>query len=171
MYIEGLVGLRLKLKLNVLSVSLSLSLLYLYLSKIFVMAIIVFYIQSMHHFAFWDNFFFLHTKSFMNSSCREMFTVIFALSRTVGWLSQWKEMAAEQPQKIVRPRQMFMGVLGPRAFVPLQQRTEGCSWEEAQEDRINNLRREAARTARVRASTLSLGVDSLKIGRVQNTQL
>ena len=39
----------------------------------------------------------------------EMFTPIFALSRTVGWISQWKEMIAEPMQKIGRPRQLFVG--------------------------------------------------------------
>ncbi|MDE3029936.1 MAG: citrate (Si)-synthase, partial [Paracoccaceae bacterium] len=38
-----------------------------------------------------------------------MFTPIFALSRTVGWISQWKEMIAEKDQKIGRPRQLYVG--------------------------------------------------------------
>ena len=38
-----------------------------------------------------------------------MFTPIFAISRTVGWISQWKEMIAEQNQKIGRPRQLYVG--------------------------------------------------------------
>ena len=38
-----------------------------------------------------------------------MFTPIFALSRTVGWISQWKEMIAEKNQKIGRPRQLYIG--------------------------------------------------------------
>jgi hypothetical protein len=39
-----------------------------------------------------------------------MFTPIFAISRTVGWISQWKEMIADpQNQKIGRPRQLYIG--------------------------------------------------------------
>ena len=38
-----------------------------------------------------------------------MFTPIFAISRTVGWISQWKEMIAEHNQKIGRPRQLYVG--------------------------------------------------------------
>ncbi|MCK8464840.1 citrate synthase [Aliiroseovarius sp. S1339] len=38
-----------------------------------------------------------------------MFTPIFALSRTVGWISQWKEMLGDPAQKIGRPRQLYLG--------------------------------------------------------------
>nr|CRH04538.1 citrate synthase [Candidatus Magnetococcus massalia] len=38
-----------------------------------------------------------------------MFTVIFALARTVGWISQWKEMISEDGQSIGRPRQLYTG--------------------------------------------------------------
>ncbi|MGL4281645.1 MAG: citrate synthase, partial [Albidovulum sp.] len=38
-----------------------------------------------------------------------MFTPIFAISRTVGWISQWKEMIADPTQKIGRPRQLYVG--------------------------------------------------------------
>ena len=38
-----------------------------------------------------------------------MFTPIFALSRTVGWISQWKEMIGEKNQRIGRPRQLYIG--------------------------------------------------------------
>ena len=40
---------------------------------------------------------------------KDMFTVLFALARTVGWISQWKEMIADSEQKIGRPRQLYMG--------------------------------------------------------------
>lgn len=40
-----------------------------------------------------------------------MFTVIFALARTVGWVAQWMEMIADPLQKIGRPRQLYQGVL------------------------------------------------------------
>ena len=51
----------------------------------------------------------------------DMFTVLFAIPRTVGWLSHWQELL-EQDQKIVRPRQVYTGV-GVRDYVPLAQRT------------------------------------------------
>ena len=38
-----------------------------------------------------------------------MFTPIFALARTVGWIAQWKEMIADPTQKIGRPRQLYTG--------------------------------------------------------------
>ncbi len=39
----------------------------------------------------------------------DMFTVLFAVARTVGWIAQWKEMIAEPGQKIGRPRQLYTG--------------------------------------------------------------
>jgi citrate synthase len=50
-----------------------------------------------------------------------MFTPIFAISRTVGWISQWKEMIGEKNQKIGRPRQLYIGA-AKRDYVPLGQR-------------------------------------------------
>jgi citrate synthase len=41
----------------------------------------------------------------------EMFTVLFALARTVGWISQWKEMIEDPSQKIGRPRQLYTGAV------------------------------------------------------------
>ena len=50
-----------------------------------------------------------------------MFTVLFALARTVGWISQWKEMIEDPGQKIGRPRQLYTG--SPRRdYVPLTMR-------------------------------------------------
>ncbi len=51
----------------------------------------------------------------------DMFPVLFAIPRTVGWLAQWEEMLLDNEQKIARPRQVY---LGPprRAYVPLDQR-------------------------------------------------
>lgn len=40
---------------------------------------------------------------------RSMFTVIFAIARTVGWISHWKEMVEQPGQKIGRPRQLYTG--------------------------------------------------------------
>ncbi|MBY6062793.1 citrate synthase [Pseudidiomarina sediminum] len=48
-----------------------------------------------------------------------MFTVIFALSRTVGWISHWHEMMGEANQKIGRPRQLYTGE-AKRDFTPLK---------------------------------------------------
>ena len=39
-----------------------------------------------------------------------MFTVLFAIGRTVGWVSQWKEMIEDPINKIGRPRQLYTGV-------------------------------------------------------------
>ena len=39
----------------------------------------------------------------------EMFTVLFAVARTVGWIAQWKEMIEDPEQKIGRPRQLYVG--------------------------------------------------------------
>ena len=50
-----------------------------------------------------------------------MFTVIFALSRTVGWISHWNEMISDPNQKIGRPRQLYTGA-PYRDFVPNDKR-------------------------------------------------
>lgn len=50
-----------------------------------------------------------------------MFTVIFALARTVGWISHWHEMISEPTQKIGRPRQLYTGATR-RDYVPLEKR-------------------------------------------------
>jgi citrate synthase len=51
----------------------------------------------------------------------EIFTVLFAIPRTVGWLAQWQEMLCDSEQKIARPRQIFTGH-DERDFVPIEQR-------------------------------------------------
>ena len=51
----------------------------------------------------------------------EMFTVLFALARTVGWIAQWKEMIEDPMQKIGRPRQVYTGPT-QRDFVPVDRR-------------------------------------------------
>jgi len=51
----------------------------------------------------------------------KMFTVLFAVARTVGWVAQWKEMMEDPKNKIGRPRQLFLGS-EPREFVPLGKR-------------------------------------------------
>ena len=51
----------------------------------------------------------------------EMFTVLFALARTVGWIAQWKEMIEDPQQKIGRPRQLYTGP-AERAYVEIENR-------------------------------------------------
>ena len=53
----------------------------------------------------------------------EMFTVLFAIPRTVGWLSQWQEMLNDPEQKIARPRQIWIGH-DTRKFVPIEKRAK-----------------------------------------------
>jgi citrate synthase len=50
-----------------------------------------------------------------------MFTVLFALARTVGWIAQWKEMIEDPSQKIGRPRQLYTGA-AQRDFVSVEKR-------------------------------------------------
>jgi citrate synthase len=51
----------------------------------------------------------------------EMFTVLFALARTVGWVAQWNEMISDPAQKIGRPRQLYTGPT-QRDYVPVDKR-------------------------------------------------
>jgi citrate synthase len=50
-----------------------------------------------------------------------MFTALFALARTVGWIAQWKEMIEDPEQRIGRPRQLYTGH-AKRDFVPMEKR-------------------------------------------------
>ena len=50
-----------------------------------------------------------------------MFTVFFALARTVGWIAQWKEMIEVSDQKIGRPRQLYTGET-LRQYKPMSKR-------------------------------------------------
>ena len=50
-----------------------------------------------------------------------MFTVLFAVARTVGWISQWKEMIEDPLQRIGRPRQLYTGP-AERPYVPVNKR-------------------------------------------------
>lgn len=50
-----------------------------------------------------------------------MFTVIFAMSRTVGWITHWNEMVQDPESRIGRPRQLYDGAL-PRDYVPIKDR-------------------------------------------------
>ena len=51
----------------------------------------------------------------------EMFTVLFAIPRTAGWLAQWQELINDPEQKITRPRQIYTGY-DTREFVPMEKR-------------------------------------------------
>jgi citrate synthase len=51
----------------------------------------------------------------------QMFTVLFAVARTVGWMSQWKEMMEDTSNKIGRPRQLYLGEYD-RKFIPIDKR-------------------------------------------------
>jgi citrate synthase len=50
-----------------------------------------------------------------------MFTVLFAVARTVGWIAQWKEMIEDPEQKIGRPRQLYIGAT-ERPYVQIERR-------------------------------------------------
>ena len=50
-----------------------------------------------------------------------MFTVMFAIARTVGWVAQWKEMIGETNQRIGRPRQLYVGP-AKRDYVEIDKR-------------------------------------------------
>jgi citrate synthase len=53
----------------------------------------------------------------------EMFTVLFAIPRTAGWLAQWQEMLTDAEQKIARPRQVWTGH-EVREFIPITKRAQ-----------------------------------------------
>jgi citrate synthase len=65
----------------------------------------------------------------------DYFTVLFALGRLPGWISQWEEMLQDPEQKIARPRQVYMGE-SARRWIPLAQRPEPLMREDAVSDRI-----------------------------------
>ncbi|HLK47938.1 MAG TPA: citrate synthase [Bryobacteraceae bacterium] len=56
----------------------------------------------------------------------EIFTVLFAIPRTVGWLAQWQEMIQDPEQKIARPRQIYTGHEA-REFLPIERRSTRTS--------------------------------------------
>jgi citrate synthase len=51
----------------------------------------------------------------------DMFSVLFAIPRTVGWLAQWREMIVDPEQRIARPRQIYVGE-GKRDYAPMGKR-------------------------------------------------
>jgi citrate synthase len=52
-----------------------------------------------------------------------MFTPVFAVARTVGWVAHWNEMMTDPENRIVRPRQLYIGET-ERPFVPVTGRSE-----------------------------------------------
>ena len=52
----------------------------------------------------------------------EMFTVLYAIARTAGWIAHWKEMIDDPSQRIGRPRQLYTGAT-ERAYVPMEVRS------------------------------------------------
>ncbi len=56
----------------------------------------------------------------------DMFTVLFAIARTVGWVAHWREMIADPNRKIGRPRQLYTGPT-MRDYVPMTERGTGLS--------------------------------------------
>ncbi|MGH2584950.1 MAG: citrate/2-methylcitrate synthase, partial [Dehalococcoidia bacterium] len=51
----------------------------------------------------------------------DVFTVLFAIARTAGWVAQWLEMVEDPEQKIARPRQVFIGP-NQRDYIPISER-------------------------------------------------
>ena len=61
-----------------------------------------------------------------------MFTVLYAIARTAGWIAHWKEMIDDPSQRIGRPRQLYTG-LTERTYVPMDARS--CGYLRASCDR------------------------------------
>ena len=79
-----------------------------------------------------------------------MFTVLFAVARTVGWIAQWKEMVEDPSQKIGRPRQLYTGAHAPRLRADLQAPLDPPArrWRRAlSQRRQHDVRRPAGRRA------------------------
>jgi citrate synthase len=55
----------------------------------------------------------------------DMFPVLFAIPRTPGWLSQWEEQILDPEQRIVRPRQVYLGS-DERNYVPMSARADAA---------------------------------------------
>jgi len=66
---------------------------------------------------------------------KNMFTVIFAMARSVGWISQWLEMMSENGIKIGRPRQLYVGHT-QREFIPIEKRGKSSEIETEEESRV-----------------------------------
>ncbi|HVN86062.1 MAG TPA: citrate synthase [Candidatus Binatia bacterium] len=64
-----------------------------------------------------------------------MFPVLFAIARTAGWMAHWAELVRDPEQKIVRPRQIYIGE-GPRHYTPIEQRPAPSMREDAVSEKI-----------------------------------
>ena len=82
-----------------------------------------------------------------------MFTVVFAVGRSIGWISQWCEMASESVSRISRPRQMYEGE-AERRFVPLEERGGGSD-DDGEDDA------DLERISRENMGSVGGGVDGL----------
>ena len=65
-----------------------------------------------------------------------MFTVLFAVARTVGWISQWSEMIEDPQQKIGRPRQLYTGVARRDYVDDGEAEVSGVAWTTRKPDAI-----------------------------------
>ena len=63
----------------------------------------------------------------------EMYTVMFAIARSVGWVAQWKELMSERTIKITRPRQIYVGEQR-RDFVPVARRERSSAAKQSDGD-------------------------------------
>lgn len=73
----------------------------------------------------------------------EMFTVLFTLPRIAGWLSHWNEFLDDPDNKIVRPRQVYLGHR-QRDFVPIEKREQKVQVSLKYETPVEDKRREAS---------------------------
>ena len=73
----------------------------------------------------------------------EFFTVLFTLARIPGWLAHWYEFQDDPDNKIVRPRQIYLGY-GRRDFVPMEQRMAKTEQELKYDIDSKDTRREAS---------------------------
>ncbi|HUI25869.1 MAG TPA: citrate synthase [Candidatus Kryptonia bacterium] len=64
-----------------------------------------------------------------------MFPVLFAIARTAGWMAHWAELVRDPEQKIVRPRQIYIGE-GPRPYLPIAQRPAPSMREDQVSEKI-----------------------------------
>jgi citrate synthase len=76
----------------------------------------------------------------------DMFTVMFAIPRTSGWIAQWLEMVTDPETKIARPRQIYTGSR-EQSYVPIEQREKKSEKPTAVTNLIDPARNKAARDA------------------------
>ena len=76
----------------------------------------------------------------------DMFTVMFAIPRTSGWIAQWLEMVKDQETKIARPRQIYTGAR-EQGYVPIESREKKSEKPRAETNLIDPARNRAAKAA------------------------